>query len=74
MRKVKYGVGVSLDGYIAGSDGSVEWLHRATAKVKGEDFGMADFFKTVDTVLMGRKTYEDALRMGMKKGGYPNMN
>jgi hypothetical protein len=46
-------------------------LERATRKAKGEDFGMGAFFKSIDTVLMGRKTYEIALHMGMGKGGYP---
>jgi len=73
MRKVKYCVGVSLDGYLAGTDGSVDWLNRATRKAKGEDFGMREFFKSIDTVLMGRKTYEEALKLGMAKGGYPRM-
>lgn len=73
MRKVKYGVGVSLDGYIAAPDGSTEWLERATRKAKGEDFGMRDFFQSIDTVLMGRKTYEIGLKMGMDKAGYPKM-
>ena len=73
MRKVKYSVGVSLDGYIAAADGSVDWLERATAKAKGEDFGMGVFFKSIDTVLMGRKTYEIALKLGMKKSGYSGM-
>ncbi len=73
MRKVKYAVGVSLDGYIAAPDGSVDWLERATHKAKGEDFGMREFFRSIDTVLMGRKTYEIALKMGMGKGGYPKM-
>ena len=73
MRKVVYGVGVSLDGYIAALDGSVDWLNRAASKAKGEDFGMGAFFKSIDTVLMGRKTYEHALKMGMAKGGYPGM-
>lgn len=73
MRKVKYGVGVSLDGYIAAPDGSVDWLERATGKAKGEDFGMGEFFRSIDTVLMGRKTYEIALKMGMGKGGYSRM-
>lgn len=73
MRKVKYSVGASLDGYIAAPDGSVDWLERATAKAKGEDFGMRAFFRSIDTVLMGRKTYEIALKLGMAKGGYPKM-
>ena len=73
MRKVKYGVGVSLDGYIAAPDGSVDWLNRATSKAKGEDFGKREFFKSLDTVLMGRKTYEIALKMGMDKTGIPKM-
>jgi len=73
MRKVKYGVGVSLDGYIAAPDGSVDWLNRATRHAKGEDFGMGAFFKSIDTVLMGRKTYEIAVKMGMGGGGYPKM-
>ena len=73
MRKVKYAVGVSLDGYIAAPDGSVDWLNRAASKAKGEDFGMREFFRSIDTVLMGRKTYEIALKMGMGKGGYSGM-
>ncbi len=73
MRKVKYSIGISLDGYIAAPDGSVDWLDRATRKAKGEDFGMTAFFKSIDTVLMGRKTYEIALKMGMEKGGYKGM-
>lgn len=73
MRKVRYAVGVSLDGYIAAPDGSVDWLNRATAKATGEDFGMGAFFRSIDTVLLGRKTYEHALTMGMGGGGYPKM-
>lgn len=73
MRKLKYSVGVSLDGYIASPDGSVDWLERATRNAKGEDFGMGAFFRSIDTVLMGRKTYEIALKMGMGKSGYRNM-
>ncbi len=73
MRKVKYSVGLSLDGYIAAPDGSVDWLDRATRKAKGDDFGMGAFFNSVDTVLMGRKTYEIALKLGMEKGGYSGM-
>ena len=53
MRKVKYFVANSLDGFIARPDGAVDWLIMG-----GTDYGMADFFKLIDTVLLGRKTYE----------------
>lgn len=71
MRKVRYCVGISLDGYVASADGSFDWLNRAVSNVKGEDFGMGALFKSIDTVLMGRKTYEVAVKMG--GGGYPNV-
>jgi dihydrofolate reductase len=58
MRRIIYGVGVSLDGYIARSDGSVDFLH-----LRPSNFSMAPFFKTIDVGLMGRKTYEAAVRM-----------
>ena len=73
MRKVVYSVGVSLDGYIADPNGGVEWLDRATSKAKGEDFGLAAFFKSIDTVLMGRKTYEIVRKMQGGKTVYPGM-
>ncbi len=73
MRMVKYSVAVSLDGYIADPDGSVDWLERATANAKGEDFGLGELFESVDTVLMGRKTYEQGLTMGVSGPFYPKM-
>jgi len=74
MRKVVYHVGVSLDGCIASADGSFEWLNRATrsAEAAGEDFGMTKLFADIDTVLIGRKTYEVMLKFG-QPGGYPKM-
>jgi dihydrofolate reductase len=57
MRKIVLGLGVSLDGYIARPDGSVDFLFMP------KDYSMAPFFKTVDTAFMGRKTYEAGLRM-----------
>lgn len=56
MRKVKYFVANSLDNFIARPDGAVEWLFN-----DGTDYGMSEFFKSIDTMLMGRKTYEFAL-------------
>ena len=66
MRKIIYYAATSADGYIARPDGGVEWLDRPMPK---GSYGMAAFFKSVDTVLMGRETYEVALRLG--QGGHP---
>lgn len=58
MRKVTFGVANSLDNFIAREDGAVDWLMwtKEVAAVTSA------FWKTIDTVLMGRKTYEVALR------------
>lgn len=55
MRKVKYLVANSLDNFIARPDGSVDWLFN-----DGTDYGMSEFFRSIDCVLLGRKTYEVA--------------
>lgn len=48
-------IATSLDGYIATKDDSLEWLF----KVEGEgDNGYSEFYETIDTVLMGKKTYD----------------
>jgi dihydrofolate reductase len=56
VRKVKYFIANSLDNFIARPDGSVDWLF-----MDGTDYGMKEFFASIDTMLMGRKTYEFAL-------------
>lgn len=58
MRKVVLSAAVSLDGYIARSNGSVDWL-----PVEPERDFMA-FANTVDVAIMGRKTHDIALTMG----------
>ena len=60
MRKVTLGVGNSLDNYIARADGGYDWLMwtNEIAKVS------AAYFKRVDTILMGRKTYDIARQQG----------
>lgn len=58
MRKIVLGVGISLDGYIARPDGTVDFLFMP------KDYSMAPFFKRIDVAVMGRKTYEIALKMG----------
>ncbi|GAC1639891.1 MAG: dihydrofolate reductase family protein [Candidatus Acidiferrum sp.] len=57
-RKVVAGLGISLDGYIARLDGSVDFLFMP------KDYSMGPFLKTVDTLVLGRKTYDDGLKMG----------
>lgn len=59
-RKIIVMIATSADGFIARKDGAVDWLDRP--RPKGEDYGMSDFFKSIDTVLWGRKTYEMAVK------------
>jgi dihydrofolate reductase len=67
MRKVTFGLANSLDNFIARKDHGVDWLlwGKEAASVT------AEFWKTIDTVLMGRKTYEVALKSGMTS--YPGV-
>jgi dihydrofolate reductase len=61
-RNVIVHIGTSADGYIARPDGDLEWLTSRPAP-KGF-YGMSAFMKSIDTKLLGRKTYEVSLRMG----------
>ncbi|MBY7737424.1 dihydrofolate reductase family protein [Paenibacillus polymyxa] len=61
FNKVVLYIAVSLDGYIALPDGSVDWLF--DVKGDGGDNGYADFYDTVGTILMGRLTYEEVLKL-----------
>ena len=63
-RKVIVHIATSADGYIARSDGDLEWLTSRPAP-KGF-YGMNAFMRSVDTKVLGRKTYEVSLRMGVK--------
>ena len=63
-RKVIVHIGTSADGYIARPDGGLEWL---TSRPKPEGFyGMGAFMRSIDTKLLGRKTYEASLRVGAR--------
>ncbi|MEP7344582.1 MAG: dihydrofolate reductase family protein [Gemmatimonadaceae bacterium] len=57
MRKVTYGAACSLDGFIASQDGSIDWLHFS----KDVQEIMKKYLTGVDTFLMGRKTWADAV-------------
>lgn len=50
-RKVVVYIAASLDGYIAGEGDDLGFLEMATKE--GEDYGYADFMKTIDTVILG---------------------
>jgi dihydrofolate reductase len=68
VRKVTFGGANSLDNFLARPNHAVDWL------LWGEEAAAvtADFWKTIDTVLMGRKTYEVAIRSG-QGGSYPGV-
>ncbi len=57
-RKIIVEVAISVDGFLARADGSVDWLD--SPRLKG-DHGMGEFYKSIDTIVFGRKTYEVAL-------------
>lgn len=56
MRKIVLFIAMSLDGYIADTDGGVDWLAGQDHDVEGDD-SYAAFVNSVDTVIMGFKTY-----------------
>jgi dihydrofolate reductase len=62
MRKICYGVAMSLDGYIAGPNGEDDWI------VKDPEIDFGAMFAKYDTLVMGRKTFER-----MVKAGYTTM-
>lgn len=62
MRKVKLFIACSLDGYIATPEGGLDFL--STVEQPGEDYGYAAFYETIDTVVLGRKTYDKVLTFG----------
>jgi dihydrofolate reductase len=57
--EIVYYVAASLDGFIATPDGGIEWLKPYESA--GEDYGYAEFYASVDAVLLGRRTYEQCL-------------
>lgn len=62
MRKLILYIAASLDGYIAKTNDDLGFL--SIVQQEGQDYGYADFVKTVDAVIVGRKTYEKVISMG----------
>jgi dihydrofolate reductase len=65
MRKIILGVAVSLDGFIEGPNGEYDWCFT------DQDYGLQDFFKRIDTIFVGRKTYEISSGMEGGPAGFP---
>jgi len=59
MRKVVLYIAMTLDGCIAKDNDDISFL--SVVEDKGEDYGYSDFIKTVDTVIMGHRTYDKVL-------------
>ena len=70
MRKIIVYIATSADGFIARKDGAVDWLDRPS--IAG-DYGMGKFFKSIDTILWGRKTYDLVLRFKKEGKATPDM-
>ena len=69
MRKVIFSLANSLDNYIARKDGAIDWI------LSGEEAAsaMTEFWKTIDAVVIGRKTYEPVLKSGTPFPTFPGV-
>lgn len=68
MRKLILGLAVSLDGFIEGPNGEYDWCFT------DQDYGLSEFFKRIDALFMGRKTYELTQAMDEAAGsGFPKL-
>ena len=61
MKKIIAYLATSADGFIARPDGDVTWLDRPRPS---DEYGMPAFLRSIDTVVMGRETYEAGQRLG----------
>ncbi len=61
--RIKLYIATSLDGFIARENGSIDWLTKYEHSSE-TDYGYSEFYASIGTVLMGRKTYEQVLGFG----------
>src|SRR5688572_9149752 len=66
MRRIRYAVAMSLDAYIAGPNGESDWI------IMDPEIDFGEMFKSFDTILMGRRTFEVATNRG-GNGPMPGM-
>src|ERR1051325_10435605 len=67
MRRIRYQVATSLDGYIAGPKGEADWI------IMDPAIDFHALFAQFDTVLIGRRTFEGMARGKKKPGALPGM-
>ncbi|WP_343625993.1 dihydrofolate reductase family protein [Flavobacterium lindanitolerans] len=60
MRKISLFIAMSLDGYIAKPNDDLSFLK--LVEKEGEDYGYSEFVSTIDTIIIGRKTYDYVLK------------
>jgi dihydrofolate reductase len=65
MRRIRYAVAASLDGYIAGPNGEADWI------IMDPEIDFGSFVQQFDTILLGRRTFETMARAG--NAGMPGM-
>jgi len=63
MRKLILGLAITLDGYIEGPNGEYDWCFT------DQDYGLNDFFERIDSMFIGRKSYEIAQQYAQQNNG-----
>jgi dihydrofolate reductase len=71
-------IATSVDGFIAGTDGNLDWLHTLPDPSNGpleagEDFGFAEFLNSIDVIIMGRTTFEVVVGFGPEAWAYKDI-
>ena len=69
-RKIIAYIATSADGFIARKDGAVDWLDRPRPR---GNYGMGEFWKSIDTILLGRKTYDFYVQFVSEGKSAPDM-
>lgn len=64
MTRIQCYIATSIDGYIARKDNSIDWLESISVP-EGSDLGYGEFYSKIDTVIMGRQTYDEVMSFGV---------